>query len=154
MISGKKWAKKITKLITHSFPMHPFSIPWKHQKTLRCIGNKWVKGAVMLTEKALIYHRLSVSKVSSKICIPSIYNFAVIYPWNLLFSKKVVYFLTVSLVFPFLFINKTLRLSNLKTGTAINTKLSVFINDHIVVILYNLHDCIFEINETKINSPK
>ena len=23
------------KLLTHSFPMHPFSTPWKHQKTLR-----------------------------------------------------------------------------------------------------------------------
>ena len=32
--------------ITHSFPMHPFSTPWKHQKTLRCIGNEWVKSAV------------------------------------------------------------------------------------------------------------
>ena len=21
--------------LTHSFPMHPFSTPWKHQKTLR-----------------------------------------------------------------------------------------------------------------------
>ena len=40
-------------LSTHSFPMHPFSIPWKHQKTLRfsmfsdgrerCIGNEWVE---------------------------------------------------------------------------------------------------------------
>ena len=40
---------------THSFPMHPFSTPWKHQKTLPylilcfervekgCIGNEWVK---------------------------------------------------------------------------------------------------------------
>ena len=40
--------------LTHLFPMHPFSKPWKHQKTLRfsdvfrgaekgCIGKKWVK---------------------------------------------------------------------------------------------------------------
>ena len=38
--------------LTHLFPMHPFSTPWKHQKTVRfsyvfrgnkkgCIGNKW-----------------------------------------------------------------------------------------------------------------
>ena len=31
------------KLLTHSFPVHPFSTPWKHQKTLWCIGNEWVK---------------------------------------------------------------------------------------------------------------
>ena len=38
-------------LLTHSFPMHLFSIPWKHHKTVRCpvqgiekgcIGNEWV----------------------------------------------------------------------------------------------------------------
>ena len=39
------------KVTTHSFPMHSFSTPWKHQKTLRCfqgvekgcIGNKCVE---------------------------------------------------------------------------------------------------------------
>ena len=39
-------------VLTHLFPMHPFSTPWKHQKTDRicfqgvekgCIGDKWVK---------------------------------------------------------------------------------------------------------------
>ena len=43
--------KKVLSNLTHSFPMHPFSTPWKHQKTLRCfqevekgcIGNEWVK---------------------------------------------------------------------------------------------------------------
>ena len=45
----------LSNIITHSFPMHPFSTPWKHQKTLRfycfqgvekgCIGNEWVKQA-------------------------------------------------------------------------------------------------------------
>ena len=41
-------------LLTHSFPMHSFSTPWKHRKTARfcdvfrgveegCIGNKWVR---------------------------------------------------------------------------------------------------------------
>ena len=41
--------------LTHSFPLHPFSTPWKHRKTLRfsdvfregvekgCIGNEWAK---------------------------------------------------------------------------------------------------------------
>ena len=41
---GRRW-------LTHLFPMHPFSTPWKHQKTLQfCFqgvekgffGNKWV----------------------------------------------------------------------------------------------------------------
>ena len=49
--------------------------------------------------KALINDRLSVSKVSWKFRIPTIYNFVVIYPWNMLYSEKVVYFLTVSIVF-------------------------------------------------------
>ena len=40
----------------------------------------------MQIEKALINDLLRVSKVSWKFRIPSIYNFAVIYPWNLLFS--------------------------------------------------------------------
>ena len=42
----------ITIRLTHSFPMHPFYSPCKHQKTVRfsdegvekgCIGNEWVK---------------------------------------------------------------------------------------------------------------
>ena len=52
----------------------------------------------MQIEKALINDRLRVSKVSWKFCIPTIYNFAVIYPWNLPFPEKVAYFLTVSIV--------------------------------------------------------
>ena len=36
---------------------------------------------------------------SWKFRIPTIYNFGVIYPWNLLFSYKAAYFLTVSIVF-------------------------------------------------------
>ena len=44
------------------------------------IKNVWsIKGAVMQIEKALINDRLRVSKVSWKFCIPTIYNFAVIY---------------------------------------------------------------------------
>ena len=57
------------------------------------------KGTVMQTEKALIKDGLRVSKVSWKFNIPTIYSFAVICPWNLLFSEKVAYFLTISIVF-------------------------------------------------------
>ena len=49
--------------------------------------------------KALINDRLRVLKVSWKFRVPTIYSFAVIYSWNLLFSLKVAYFLTVSIVF-------------------------------------------------------
>ena len=45
-----------------------------------------LKGMVMQIEKALINDRLRVSKVYWKFRIPTIYNFTVIYPWNLLFS--------------------------------------------------------------------
>ena len=51
----------------------------------------------MQIKKALINDRLHVSKVSQKFRTPTIYNFAVIHPWNLLFSS--VYFLTVSIAF-------------------------------------------------------
>ena len=53
----------------------------------------------MQIEKAKINDRLHVSWVSSKFCILTICPFSVIYPWNLLFFKKVAYFLTVSIVF-------------------------------------------------------
>ena len=46
----------------------------------------YLKGTVMQMEKALIKDRLRASKVPWKIRIPTIFNFAVIYPWNLLFS--------------------------------------------------------------------
>ena len=48
--------------------------------------NSDIKGTVMQIKKALINDRLHVSNVSWKFHIPTIYNFAVIYPWNLLFS--------------------------------------------------------------------
>ena len=38
------------------------------------------KGTVMQIEKPLIIDRLHVSKVSSKLRISTVYNFAVIYP--------------------------------------------------------------------------
>ena len=40
----------------------------------------FLKGIVTQIEKAVINYCLHVSKVSSKFCIPNIYNFAVIYP--------------------------------------------------------------------------
>ena len=53
----------------------------------------------MQVERALINDHLRVSNVSWKFRIPTTYNFAVIYPLNLLFSSKVAYFLTVPIVF-------------------------------------------------------
>ena len=53
----------------------------------------------MQIEKALVNDHLHVLKVSWKLRFPTIYNFAVNYPWNLLFSLKVAYFLAVSIVF-------------------------------------------------------
>ena len=58
-----------------------------------------LKDAAMPIEKALINDRLRVSKVPWKFHIPTIYNFAVIYPWNLLFPLKLGYFLIVFIVF-------------------------------------------------------
>ena len=46
----------------------------------------------------------------------------------------------------FQFINKTLRLNNLKTRTAMNAKISVFVicvEAIIYLFLNNLHDCTF-----------
>ena len=43
----------------------------------------------------------------------------------------------------FLFINKTLRLNNLKTKTVVNSEISVFVScveAIIYLLLYNLHD--------------
>ena len=79
----------------------------------------------MTIEKALINDRIHVQKVTRKLCIPTIYNFAVISPWNLLFSEKVAYFLKASIVFSVY--KEILRLNNLKTRTAWNAKVSVFV---------------------------
>ena len=48
----------------------------------------------------------------------------------------------------FLFINKTLRLNNLNTRTAMNAKISMFVvsvEAIIYFLLYNLYDCTFKI---------
>ena len=97
------------------------------------------KGTVMQIEKRLINDSLRVSKVSWKFRIPNIYNFVVNYPWNLLFFEKVAYFLLSCL-----FINKTLRLNNLKIRTVTKAKISLFVicvEAIVYLLLYNLHDC-------------
>ena len=46
--------------------------------------------------------------------------------------------------------NETLRLNNSKTRTAMNAKISVFVNcveAIIYLLLYNLHDCTFKLNK-------
>ena len=56
-----------------------------------CEGGAYSKNQYLqffTIEKALVNDRLSVSKVSWKFRFPAIYNFVVIYPWNLLFLKK------------------------------------------------------------------
>ena len=50
-------------------------------------------------KKPMINDHLPISKVSWKFSISTIYNFAVIYLWNLLVFKKVAYVLTLSIVF-------------------------------------------------------
>ena len=69
-----------------------------------------------------------------------LFNFAVIYPWNFLLS--IIYYFLLS----FLFINKTLRLNNLKTRKAMNAKVPVFI----YLLLYNLHDCTFNVGYSEV----
>ena len=109
-------------------------------------SNNNIKGTVMQIEKALINDRLRVLKASWKFCIRTINNFPVIYPWNLLFSWKVAYFSTVFMVFSVY--SKTLRLNNLKTRTAMNAKISIFVlcvEAIIYLLLYSLHDCNFKV---------
>ena len=55
---------------------------------------KILKGTVMQIEKGLINHRLRVSKISSIFRIPTIHNFAVIYPMQFICN-----FLKSSLLF-------------------------------------------------------
>ena len=60
---------------------------------------------------------------------------------NYLFSEKAAYFLL-----SFLFINKSLWLSNLRTRTAMNAKISVFVicvEAILYLLLGNSHDCTF-----------
>ena len=98
----------------------------------------------MQIEKALINDDLRVSIVSWKFRISTIHHFVVIYLQNLLFSSSNLLF--NSFYFLFFFINKTLRLNNLKTRSAMNTNISVFVicaEVIIYLILCNSHDSTF-----------
>ena len=75
-----------------------FDFSWNNIFTRIVFTGSVFKGTVMQIEKRLISDGLRVLKVSWKFRILSIYNFAVISPWNLLFSQKVAYFLSVSIV--------------------------------------------------------
>ena len=84
--------------------------------------------------KALMNHRISVSKVSWKY-LPV--KFAIFLKSSLLFN---------SFYCLLLLINKTLRLNTLKTRAAMNAKLSVFdicVEVIIYLLSHNLHDCTF-----------
>ena len=100
-----------------------------------------LKGTVMQIGKALINDRSRVSKVAGKFHIPTIYNFAVIYLWKLLFFLKVVNFLIVSIV---IYICKQNVLDELlKVRTVMNTKIFEFVicvEEVINLLLFNLHD--------------
>ena len=70
-----------------------YSALFRHQNlmqrlhTLKVCHLNHIKGTVIQIEKPLINNdRLRVSKVCWKFYILTIYTFAVIYPWNLLFS--------------------------------------------------------------------
>ena len=57
----------------------------------------------------------------------------------------------------FQFINKTLRLNNLKTRTAMNAKISVFVTYVEVIVyllLYNLHGCTFKYIKLRSSRPE
>ena len=60
----------------------------------QCVKFVSVKTTIMQIEKATINDCPCVWKVFWKFCIPATYNFAVIYPWNLLYKiYKMVSFL-------------------------------------------------------------
>ena len=109
----------------------------------RFIDFHWVS-TVMQIEKSLINDPLRASKVSWIFQVSAIYNFAVIFPWNLLFLRKKPAFKKFLLFF--LFTNKTLPRNNLKFKTTMNSKISVFVisvEAIIYLLLYDLHDCTF-----------
>ena len=71
--------------------------------------SQFFKGTVMQIEKAQINELLRASKIFWEFGIPTIYNFAVIYPWNFLKRQPTFYqFLLI-----FLFANKSAGLNNL-----------------------------------------
>ena len=61
------------------------------------------------------------------------------------FTHEICYF--KQFLLSFLFINKTVRLYNLKTRTAMNAEISVFVilvEAIIYLLLYNIHGCTFK----------
>ena len=92
-------------ILSPNFPSYCCVIPFskimrvKLMKLIFSLCYPYLKVQSCKLKKALINDHLHVSKVSWEFRITTIYNFAVIYPWNLLFSQKVAYFLTVSVVF-------------------------------------------------------
>ena len=85
------WAKLLESLLYNKYMISVMTRkfgPGCYDFKLRYFINRlWtIKGIVMQIEKALINDRLRVSKVFWKFCNPTIYNFAEIYPWNLLCS--------------------------------------------------------------------
>ena len=95
----------------------------------------------MQIEKALIKDRLRISNVCWKFCIPTIYNFTVIYSCNLLFSSKIAYFLKVFIAFSVHEQNFTAQwFNNLKSRAAMNTRVSVF-----VICTERLYFCYYKI---------
>ena len=100
-------------------------------------------------KKTLINDNLTISKVSWKFSIPTIYNFAVVYLWNLLFLKKAAYFLTLSIVFSVYKQNFTSQeLKNLNSHECKNFIVCYLCwSDHVLLLLlllYNVHDITFK----------
>ena len=90
-------------------------------------------------KKALMNYRLHVLKGPWKFRIAIICDFPVIYPCY--FLEKYPTVLTFSIVF--LYLNKTLRLNNIKTRTALTAKILVFVifvEAIVYLLFYNLHD--------------
>ena len=83
-----------------------------------------IKGRFLQIGKAPINNHLRVSEVSWKFYIPTIYDFGAIYPWKSLF----------------------LTACNLKTSTAMNAKIPIFVicvEAILYLLLHNLHDGTF-----------
>ena len=76
-----------------------------NESSLKVTKNAFYFKSTVQIKKVLINESLRVSKVPWKFCIPTIFNFGVIWSWKLLLS--------------FLFKNKTLRVNNFKNRTAI-----------------------------------
>ena len=73
---SKSFVCQSTSILTHLFPMHPFSTPWKHQKALRFfdftrffdVTRGWRKGAFGTNElKFLSIFTLKFSKIKIKL---------------------------------------------------------------------------------------